>query len=85
MHQVRTFAQKAIPLPHRFADQAQFAVFQIAETPMDDARGAACNPRSEIILLDKKGALARSSTLPGHGHSVDPATNDDDVEGLPVQ
>ena len=53
MHQVRAFAQQAISLADRIANQIQFTMLQVTQAAVDDACGTAGDARSEVILLDQ--------------------------------
>jgi hypothetical protein len=85
MHQVRSFPEQSFPLVQRFPYQAQFAVLQVAQSAVNDARGSAGHATSEIVLFHQQGALSRPGTLPRHGHSVDSTSDYYDVETLAVQ
>ena len=85
MYQVRALAEQAITLAHRLADEAQFAMFQVTQAAMNNARGAAGNPGGEIILLDQQSALAGAGALPRHRDAIDAAPDDDNLESLAFQ
>jgi hypothetical protein len=49
---------------------------------VNDAGGAAGGAGGEVVLLDQQGAPPDAGALPGDGHTVDPAANDNDVEAF---
>ena len=85
MDEVRSFAQQAFPLAHRFAHQADLAMFEIAQAAVNDARRSAGHAGGEIVLLDQQRALAGAGALARHGHAVNAAANDHHMEMLPIQ
>jgi hypothetical protein len=52
---------------------------------VNDARGAAGNACSEVILLDQQNALSSAGELARHRHAIDSAANHHHVKVLAVQ
>src|ERR1700722_15102007 len=84
MNEVRSLAQKAFALAQGFADEIDFAVLEIAQTAVDDARGTAGDAGGEVVLLDQKSALAGAGAFAGDRDSVNAAADHDHVEVLAV-
>jgi hypothetical protein len=64
-------------------------MFEVAQTAMNDASGAAGNPGGEVILFQQKRVFSGAGALPGHGDAIDASANYYDVkvlafEGWPV-
>jgi len=57
-------------------------MFEVAQAAVNDPGRAARHPRSEVILFDQQGTLSGTGTLARDGDSIDPSTNDHDVEVL---
>jgi len=85
MDQVRAFAEQAFAFAQRFTHQTELSVFEIAQSAVDDARGAAGHTRCEVILLDQQSALARAGTLTRDGNTVDSPADDHNVKVLAVE
>src|SRR5205823_13880923 len=56
--QVRVVAQHPLAFSQRLADEAELAVFEVAQPAVDDASGSAGRPGSEVVLLDEQGPHA---------------------------
>jgi hypothetical protein len=82
---MRAFAQQPLALAQGFADQIEFAVFQVAQAAVDDAGGTAGDAAGEVVLLDQQRAFAGTGAFPGDGNSVDAAADHDEVEVLAVE
>ena len=85
MHQVRALLQQAPAFQQRLADQSELGMFQVAQPAVDDAGSAAGGAGRKVVLLDQQGATAGAGALPGDGHAIDSAANDDDLKALAFQ
>ena len=57
-------------------------MLQVAQAAVNDARGAAGNPRGEVILLEQKRAFSGARAFTGDGDAIDAASDDHHVEVL---
>ena len=85
MHQVRSFAQQAFALAHRFPYQIEFTVLEVAQAAVNDASRPAGDARGEIVLLDQQSALAGAGALARHGDAVNAAADDHHLKVLAFQ
>lgn len=85
MNKVGSLAQQAFALTQGFTDQVELSMLEIAQAAVNDARRAAGNAGSEIVLLDQQRTLARACALTRHSNAVDASTDDHDVKVLAVQ
>ena len=85
MHQVRAFAEQAFPLADRFAYKIEFAMLEVSQAAVNDARGPASHPRGEIVLFEQKRALSGAGTLARDGDSVDATADDHHMKVLAFQ
>src|ERR1700704_2993097 len=74
--------QQAFALTQRFPHQANFAMFQITQTAVNNPRGPAGGAGRKIILLHQKCSLAPVRALPRNGDSIDSAANHQNVKFL---
>src|SRR6266700_1745145 len=81
-HQQRHLAEQAFALAQRFPHQAEFGMFQIAQTSMDDPGGSAGSAGRKIVLLYDQGPLAALGTLPRNGDAVNAAADHQHVKRL---
>src|SRR5713101_849022 len=82
MHQVWALLQQTPAFEQRLAHQSELGVFQVTQAAVDDASCTAGGAGGKVVLLNQQGAKTGARALPGDGHAVDPATNDDDLEPL---
>jgi hypothetical protein len=82
---MRTFFQQALAFPSRLADEADFSVFQVPKTTVDDASRTARGATGEIRLLYQQHAAACVRTLAGNGNAIDATADDGKIKMLPVQ
>ena len=85
MHQVRTLPQQAPAFEQRLAHQPDLGVFQIAQAPVDDARGPAGGAGGKVVLLNQQGTAAGAGALPGDGDAVNSAADNDHLEAFAFQ
>ena len=85
MHEVRSLPEQSFPLVQRFPYQAQFAVFEVAQSAVNDARGTAGHSGGKIILLNQQRVLASASALPRHGYAINAPAYHHHLEVLVVQ
>ena len=85
MHQVRTLPQKAPAFEQRLAHQSDLGVFQVAQAPVDDARGPAGGAGGKVVLFNQQGTTAGASALPGDGDAVNSAADHDHLEAFAFQ
>ncbi len=85
MHQVRPLLQQAPAFEQRLAHQSELGMFQIAQAPVDDARGPAGGAGGEVVLLNQQGTTAGASAFPGYGDAVDSAADNDHLEAFAFQ
>lgn len=78
-HQVWGDTEQDTPFSHGFLDQAERVVFEVAQTAVDEARGAAARPGSEITAFDKRGTQAAHGGVAGNAGTGDPAADDQNV------
>src|SRR5918998_5782912 len=69
-------------LEQSLAHQAQVEVLEVAQTAVDQLRGAARGARREVSLLEKGDAVAARGGVERHARAGDPTADDDQVEGL---
>ncbi len=73
------------PFPGGPADQVDLTAGQVAETPVDELRGARRRARAEVVALDQRHPEAPAGRVAGHPCAGDPAPHDDDVETVGLE
>jgi hypothetical protein len=82
--EVRTLAEQSLAFVQRFANQADLAMLEIAQSAVDNAGGTRRRARSKVVLLNQQDALAGLRALARNGDAIDAAADHDYVEMLPV-
>src|SRR5262249_22809789 len=81
-NKMRLLTQQSLPLPKRFAYQADFGVLQVTQAAVDDARRSACSSGGKVVLLQQKRPAPRANALASYGDTVDAAADHHYVELL---
>ncbi len=76
---MRRVAKEPVALDKRFPHQAEFAVFEIAQSAMNHARQRGAGAGTEIVFLDEHDIDALQRQLAKHAEAVDAAAEDADV------
>src|SRR5256885_12898980 len=79
---MRRLAQQAFALPQGFAHQVDFAVFQITQTAMNNARRPAGSARGKIVLINDQRVLSTQGTLARNGYAIDAAADNEYIKVL---
>ena len=79
-NQVRRVPQQSLPFPESLVNQPDLPRLEIPDAAMDQSRRRARGLRSEVRLLDEKGAEPPQRKLARNAAPVNPATYHDDVE-----
>jgi hypothetical protein len=77
--------QQAFALAQRFTHQGEFAVLEIAQTAVDDARGATGGATGEVIFLNQQNAFSTAGTLARDSGSIDSAADYNYIEAFSVE
>ncbi len=75
-------AAQDAPLGAGIKDQAEFAVFQVADAAVDQAGGAATGADGEVAPLHQRGTEAAHRGIPRNRRAGDAPADDQDVKGL---
>ena len=78
-HQVRGDTEQDAPFAHGLLHQAERVVFEVAQTAVDQPRGAAAGPGCEVASLDECGTEAAHGGVAGNAGTGDPAADDQNV------
>ena len=84
-HEMWRQAAQALALAHRLEHQADVALLEVAQPPVNQLRGAARGAGGEVGALDERGLEATQDGVAGDAGAVDAATDDQHVEGLAAE
>src|SRR5689334_24798998 len=77
--------EQALALAQGFADQAQFAVLEVAEAAVNDASGATGGSGGEIVLFNQQHRAMGAGTFARDGDAIDAAADDEHLKVLAVK
>jgi hypothetical protein len=72
-------------LDERVADQAEIVVLEVAQSAVDQLAGRRRRAAGPVVLLDQRDRVAAQRGVIGDPCAVDPAADDQDVEGALLQ
>src|SRR5579862_879349 len=78
-------AKQPFAFAQGFSHQPDFAVFQIAQSAMDNTGGTTGGAGGKIILLRHGNFFAVASAFPRYGDAVDTSADDQDIKALTVK
>ena len=85
LHQVGGIVEQALALGQVLVHQPELTLLQVADPAVDQLGGLGRRARSEVVLLDQRGAQAAAGGVQGHPGAGDAAPDDQDVEMLAGQ
>src|SRR5947208_19822 len=82
LHEVRGEPPQAATLANPFENEPHLAVLEIAESAVDELRGATRRPRGEVRVLDERRREAPHGGVARDARAVDAAADHEEVERL---
>src|SRR5262249_12264328 len=82
MDQVRSVAQEERAFVQCLVDERNVALFEVAQSAVNQFRRDAAGSRGKISFIDESDSQSSQGCIEGHPGAGDPATEDEQVEGL---
>src|SRR5690606_12956725 len=82
MHEVRRNPEQRLPLAHRFEDQAQMPLLEVAQAAMHQAARAGAGAGAEVVLLHQNGAEPAHGGIAGDAGPGNAAADHQQVRAL---
>ena len=80
---MRRDLQQCVPFPHRLLDQAEFAVFQVADAAVDHVRGGTRGTLAVVAALHQRHVDALQRQVAKGRHSIDATAHDEHLGSGP--
>ena len=77
---MRSYVQQRLSLAQRFADETKLAVFEIAQTAMNQSRRSTRRAAADISLVEQEDFQAAQRRITSDTGAVDSRANNNEIE-----